>query len=32
MKCAHMVVHCYLLGRGSSVPIDLFTVYTLTQP
>nr|GEX38328.1 amidophosphoribosyltransferase, chloroplastic-like [Tanacetum cinerariifolium] len=27
-----MVVHCYLPGRGSSIPIDLFTAFTLTRP
>ncbi|GJY84349.1 hypothetical protein Tco_0497725 [Tanacetum coccineum] len=32
MKCARMVVRCYLPGRGSSVPIDLFTAFALTQP
>nr|GEW60903.1 hypothetical protein [Tanacetum cinerariifolium] len=25
MICVRMVVHCYLPGRGSSIPIDLFT-------
>ncbi|GJS42491.1 hypothetical protein Tco_0567534 [Tanacetum coccineum] len=32
MICVRMVVRCYLPGRGSSVPIDLFTAFALTQP
>nr|GEW52437.1 hypothetical protein [Tanacetum cinerariifolium] len=32
MKCVRMVVRCYLPERGSSVPIDLFAAFALTQP